>query len=122
MTLSAPRFSLPPIGCAAKTRSFLSDHHAHFCFGVAPGMTTTDRSPPILTVCGLPAATANEPMSRPNGARASRLLGGRDLSALADLDVASWRALLEECRRPISRGDVRGLVDVLVTAAGVPAF
>jgi Zn-dependent peptidase ImmA (M78 family) len=57
-----------------------------------------------------------------NGARATRVLGGRDLSALADLDAARWRALLEDCRRPIGRGDVGGLVDVIVATAGVPAF
>ena len=72
MTRSAPLLSLPLDGCAARTRSFFSDHHAQLCFGVAPGMMTTDRSPPILTSCGLPAAPANEPMSRPNVARASR--------------------------------------------------
>jgi IrrE N-terminal-like domain len=57
-----------------------------------------------------------------NGAQAARLLDGRDLSALADLDAAQWRTLLRECRRPIRRGEVRGLIDVLVSAAGVPAF
>ena len=57
-----------------------------------------------------------------NGARASRLIGDRDLTALAALDARQWRDLLERCRGAIRRGDVRMLIDVLVDRAGVPAF
>jgi Zn-dependent peptidase ImmA (M78 family) len=57
-----------------------------------------------------------------NGLRAGRILDERDLSVLAELDATQWRDLLERCRAPIRRGDLRMLMDVLVDRAGVPAF
>ncbi len=57
-----------------------------------------------------------------NGFRAARLLDERDLTALAELDAPTWRQLLERCRGPIRRGDIRMLMEVLVNQAGVPAF
>jgi Zn-dependent peptidase ImmA (M78 family) len=57
-----------------------------------------------------------------NGTRASRLLNGRDLSGLGDLDADRWRALLERCRGPILLGDVNRLIDVLCAEPTLPSF